>query len=354
MASLTTTKFTKFDEIPEDLLGGLIEIYLEHDRDYNYPLDVVTTDHDDQVRKLKSPPYPDTKVLRYIGHVGDIVVGSGILRLNTGDHNRKNASIGVRVRESQRRKGYGRQLLRRIVDDIPDEVEILFFSIYPKHKDFIDYIERLPVKLGLTDRKSASDLRTFTLEDVRRRTVDLMQEAQSRGFKFIQIMDYMFPDGFDPVSFAQIIEEIWNDMPTEDLSVEKEQLTPEFFNISRKRAEIGDYYIWTVVAIHVPSGKIAGYTDTYLDYNFPDLIHQGDTGLVREFRGNRLGLTLKYIMLERILSDPRLVDSKYIQTHNAGSNSHMIAINDELRYREVAIIPEYEIKKSDMMAALES
>ncbi len=353
MASITITRCTKFDEIPKELLDGFIEISLEGDRDYNYPLDVVTTDHDDQVRKLQSPPYPDTTVLRYIGHIGNTVVGRGILRMNTGDHNRKNASIGVRIRENERRKGYGRQLLRRMVEDIPDEVEILFFSIYPRHKDFIDYIERLPVKLGLTDRKSASDLRAFTLEDVRRRTVDLVQEAQSRGFEFIQITDYMFPDGFDPVSFAQIVEEIWNDMPTEDLSIEKEKLTPEFFNISRKRAEIGDYHIWTVVVRHIPSGKIAGYTDVYVDYNFPDLIHQGDTGVIRDFRGNRLGLTLKYIMLERILSDPRLSGSKYIQTHNAGSNSNMIAINDELGYEEVAIIPEYEIKKSDLLDVLE-
>ena len=101
MASITTTRFTKFDEIPKELLDGFIEIYLEGDRDYNHPLDVVTTDHDDQIRKLRAPPYPDTKVLRYIGHIGDTVVGRGILRLNTGVQNRKNANLGVRIRESE-------------------------------------------------------------------------------------------------------------------------------------------------------------------------------------------------------------------------------------------------------------
>ena len=63
----------------------------------------------------------------------------------------------------------------------------------------------------------------------------------------------------------------------------------------------------------------------------PWLAEQHDTSVVRAHRGHRLGLLLKLEMLRWLAEDePRL---ETIDTWNAESNDHMVAINEALGYR---------------------
>ncbi len=55
------------------------------------------------------------------------------------------------------------------------------------------------------------------------------------------------------------------------------------------------------------------------------------TGVVSTHRGNNLGLTLKYMVLQRLLERAEV---EYWYTDNAGTNKYMIRINDILRYKE--------------------
>ena len=59
--------------------------------------------------------------------------------------------------------------------------------------------------------------------------------------------------------------------------------------------------------------------------------YQHDTAVARDHRGHRLGLLVKSAMnLWLAESEPEL---KTIDTWNAESNDHMIAVNEELGYR---------------------
>ena len=351
MKKLTFTRFTKFEEIPENLLPGVIAIRLEADEEYQYPLEVKTSDYESQIRSLKTPLPSDIARISLIAHIGDHVVGLGSTRLNIGEQNRKNCSVYVNVLTEERKKGYGRSILKEIVKEIPGEVETIFFNVFPINERFSTHIEKkYPVKLGMVTRKSASDLRKFQLDSVRSRCKELRQQASD--FEFVIIRDCEFPENFDLDKYAEVLAEIWNDMPREDLDFEDEKITAKYFEEIREQLEIEQSHNWLIVAVHKESGEYAGVTDIYVDFKFPDVIYQGDTGVISRFRGNKLGLTLKYMMLEQILSSPELSMPKYITTHNAQSNEHMIAINNELLYEEVAMINEYEIKKLDLLNLL--
>ncbi|RMG42296.1 MAG: hypothetical protein D6732_01250 [Methanobacteriota archaeon] len=349
---LSFTRYTLFEEIPEKLLPGIIKIRIEGEEDYNYPLDVTTTDEETELNAMKVPPHPDSRIITIVGHHDDHVVALGTLRLNIGSHNRNNASIMVRVLSSERRKGYGWAILEKLVQEIPEEVDILFFQILPQYREFYEYIEKYPVKLGMIERKSASDLRKFNLPEVRSKAAELRRNAEEQGYEFIKIRDFEFPEEFNLNAYMKVLEQIWNDMPSEDLSFEDERINERHFEVMKERIKASGTHNWLIVCIEKETGYPVGMTDIFFDYRFPELLYQGDTGVIREHRGKRLGLTLKYLMLEEILSDKKLKDAKYIQTHNAHSNEPMIRINNELGYEEVALLREYEIRKDDLFKIL--
>ncbi len=63
----------------------------------------------------------------------------------------------------------------------------------------------------------------------------------------------------------------------------------------------------------------------------PSLGRQGDTGVVASHRGHGLGRWLKAENLRRALDHQPAIE--VIETYNAESNPHMLAINVEMGYR---------------------
>ena len=87
---------------------------------------------------------------------------------------------------------------------------------------------------------------------------------------------------------------------------------------------------YAVAARHDDTGELAGLTEMTVDPDDPGWGYQLGTAVTREHRGHRLGLLLKVAMLELLATtEPGL---ERISTWNAGSNKHMIAVNDALGY----------------------
>ena len=67
-----------------------------------------------------------------------------------------------------------------------------------------------------------------------------------------------------------------------------------------------------------------------VDPEDPGWGYQLMTAVIRAYRGHRLGLLLKLAMMELLATtEPRL---ERLETMNAASNEHMIAVNDALGY----------------------
>ena len=104
---------------------------------------------------------------------------------------------------------------------------------------------------------------------------------------------------------------------------------------------------YNVAAVSDATGEMAAYSEIIIDPESPAWGYQQLTAVVRWHRGHRLGLLVKTAMLELLASaEPQL---EYIETGNAASNEHMIAINEQLAYRVVE--PgwrSYEMAVADM------
>jgi RimJ/RimL family protein N-acetyltransferase len=88
---------------------------------------------------------------------------------------------------------------------------------------------------------------------------------------------------------------------------------------------------YTVGARHDATGEMAALTQVLIASEHPDWGHQGLTAVTRPHRGHRLGMLVKAEMTRWLAeAEPKL---ERIETGNADSNRHMIAINEALGYQ---------------------
>ncbi|MGH3191050.1 MAG: hypothetical protein ACRDPY_42930 [Streptosporangiaceae bacterium] len=87
---------------------------------------------------------------------------------------------------------------------------------------------------------------------------------------------------------------------------------------------------YSVAARHGTTGEMAALTQVAVDPVMPAWGFQMLTAVTRGHRGHRLGLLVKVAMLELLAAEePQL---EQIETFNAESNPHMIAVNEALGY----------------------
>lgn len=130
-----------------------------------------------------------------------------------------------------------------------------------------------------------------------------------------------------------------NDAPSSDTAIE-----PDAWD----EARLADYEqamagrrqtLYRVMARHRDTGRWAGQSLLCVDEFSPSAAFQEDTSVVRAHRGHRLGLLMKAEMLRWIsVARPEV---SVIDTWNAVSNHHMIAINERLGAVVVAAHQSY-------------
>lgn len=131
-----------------------------------------------------------------------------------------------------------------------------------------------------------------------------------------------------------------NDAPMDDLEFED-----EVFSSDRLRAfDAGQVAkggrLYRLVARHRATGVLAGHTVVAVDEDRPWHAGQLDTSVLAAHRGHRLGLLLKGSMIQWLAqTEPQLLE---IDTWNAASNAHMIAVNERLGYQVVATATCYQ------------
>ncbi|HEY0119674.1 MAG TPA: GNAT family N-acetyltransferase [Cellulomonas sp.] len=97
------------------------------------------------------------------------------------------------------------------------------------------------------------------------------------------------------------------------------------------RAREGGYRLLVLAAEHVPTHTLAAFTNVWAPPHTGEVAHQGDTLVVPEHRGRRLGMLVKAANLRR-LSD-ELPAVRRVDTWNAEENRWMLAINVALGFR---------------------
>lgn len=141
------------------------------------------------------------------------------------------------------------------------------------------------------------------------------------------------------------VESAMNDAPRDDSAWEDEIPSVERLRASEHGQELRGATRYTAIARRRFDGVIAGQTTVTVHPDAPTYGHQQITAVARGHRGYRLGMLLKTEMLMWLAeAEPRL---ETIDTDNAGSNDHMISINEKLGYRVTGAVWERQKRLGD-------
>lgn len=252
-------------------------------------------------------------------------VGTSLMFTSERD-NTHLAWLGLTVHPECRRRGYGSRLFERMVEEVRAAGRT---SVGTDGWD-ADRTRAFATKFELDVRSQAIQRRQYLkqidLDGIRR----LYDEAAAAATEY----ELVRLPGRTPPALVDTVVKLSaaiNDAPTDDLDIEDEVFSAErlaaYEDASRARGN-RDY---RVIARHRGTGEGAGHTEVGVESQRPTVAHQGDTAVVRTHRGHRLGLLLKADMLLWLAEVEPQIET--LDTWNAESNDHMIAVNEALGYR---------------------
>lgn len=279
----------------------------------------------------------------------DNVMGFGFCSWNIKYDNLDKGYFWIYVKKEERNKGIEKRILKELMKQFPEAITIIMAEAF-SHTDRVKFIESLAIPVKYQEVISVSVLSEFDKKEVKEKAKYHREKVRDKGYDIIYIEDMSHPFHLDFQKHIEMVEEIWNDMPREELSYEDDVLTIDRFRNIYERELLKGEKIMTFVAIHRDTGFSVGLTCSYINRYQPEVVKQEDTGVLKQHRGNGLGLALKYQMLDKLLNE---TDAKIWRTGNAGSNEHMLRINRELKYEPYLKIFVYEIAKEELLKKLE-
>jgi GNAT superfamily N-acetyltransferase len=239
------------------------------------------------------------------------------------------AWIGVKVHPDHRRRGVGSAVLEALLERARAEgrttVGIDGWDSPGTHG--------FAAAHGFEKGSQAIQRRQVLAEVDRDVLEKLYDEARlaAEDYELLRIVGPTPDDLIDPVV---VMTAAINDAPTDELEIEDEVFTAERVR-GYEDAIVGKQQrAHHLVARHRETGELAGHTIVTVELQRPGIGHQHDTSVVRAHRGHRLGLLLKSAMLLWLAeAEPQL---ETVETWNAESNDHMIAVNEQLGYQVLA------------------
>ena len=86
---------------------------------------------------------------------------------------------------------------------------------------------------------------------------------------------------------------------------------------------------------HLASGQLVGLTTISVLALRPDVVFQDDTVVLREHRGNKLGLLIKVANMERL--SEQFPDARVLYTWNAPENRYLLKVNLQLGFTTAGV-----------------
>ncbi|MHA1399451.1 MAG: GNAT family N-acetyltransferase [Candidatus Heimdallarchaeaceae archaeon] len=257
------------------------------------------------------------------------VVGYGLVGWNIKYDNLDQGYFDLYVKSSERRKGYGSKILSALLSYLPSHIKTISASTV-KESAGESFLQKINQEPSYTEQFNVADLQEFDIKNVEEEAEKQRAVADKKGYKIMYVDNANYANYVDYPTFVQIVEQIWKDMPREQLSAEDEKVTveryKEIYDLGKQRG----FHYYTFIAIHDETKKPVAYTKVGINKYQPWVAWQDDTGVIPEHRGNGLGLTLKYQLLHKLLKE---TEARYWVTGNAASNKYMIKINRILKHK---------------------
>ncbi|HLT69606.1 MAG TPA: GNAT family N-acetyltransferase [Acidimicrobiales bacterium] len=288
-------------------------------------------------------PTPHHAARSWLATVGGEPVGAAFLRRELDGVNDGTARLEVLVVPTHRRLGVGRQLAAAALDE-GDGRPTRSIVAWPMDEAGAAFC----AALGLTARQQdvCSRLRIADLDPAQQRAWIDEAPARAAGYRLVGWVGEVPDEWLEPLARAF---DAMADAPMDDVEW---QIPP--IDGARMRAGIRGWDAQGYDVVHTlavaPDGSPAGATALAVSRLRPAIGRQGDTGVLRGHRGLGLGRWLKAENLRRALAhQPAMA---VVETFNAGSNPHMLAINRDMGFRPVRTFETWQADVDDVMAAL--
>jgi mycothiol synthase len=229
--------------------------------------------------------------------------------------------VEVVVRPGARGRGLGRALLRAAAGvAAADGRAVLFGETKGPAGD------RFCAGLGLTP---AQEVRASALRfaDADWAGLGALAAADHPGYRLVPCAGSVPEELLGPYAVAKAA---MNDAPADGVAFTGSAYTPDSVREEWAAwARLGEPRV--ALAVHGPTGAVAGFSEVVVPHADPAVADQEDTAVVPAHRGRGLGLWVKAALLVRLRADRPEVEE--VGTHNAASNRPMLAVNDRLGFR---------------------
>lgn len=279
----------------------------------------------------------DERTELWLGLLDEVPVAAGRLAAPLHD-NLTSATAELQVHPAHRRRGYGRQLLAVLRERARTAGRGRIFAETACRMDgsgdtgagFARAAGAQPVLQEVRRVLSVPDAADADL-------IALM--TPPTGYELVQWID-VAPEAV-VADAAMLVGRMSIDAPQGDMAWEPESWDAARYRDKERDAAARCRRRFATVARHRDSGRCVAYTDIGVSTVQPEVGYQWETIVVRDHRGHGLGLVTKAANL-RILRSV-MPATRLVNTWNAASNSHMIAINDRLGFRPVERWTEWRL-----------
>ena len=242
--------------------------------------------------------------------------------------NTDRAFVSLIVHPAARRGGTGRALLRHAAERAAAHGRVILDAAALEDSPGDAFARSIGATLSLEGVRRVQELREVPPE----RVAELRAEAERKAAGY-SLVTWTGPV---PDEYAAGLAEVVNafaDAP------HAEGVQPEVWDADRVRQRTGRLLReghlrgYSVAAVRDGCGEMAAITEVTIDPEVPEWGYQQLTAVTRPHRGHRLGLLVKTAMLQWLAEAEAGLER--IETGNAVSNGHMIAVNEALGYKVV-------------------
>jgi GNAT superfamily N-acetyltransferase len=282
-------------------------------------------------------PDPENRVDLLGAYDDDTMVGSALAFMPLKD-NTHLAAFDVHVPPEHRRRGVGSALLARCEELAAGEARTTLLADVRAPLDQDGDDGRWAAARGYA-KANEDGVKVVDLAATADRLPALEAEAAAK------LGDYRLEWWLDPApaehlaSLAAAMSRFIEEIPLGDLDLKPQAWTAERLRGREARHAAQRRTQLTVVAL-APSGEVAGYTNAHLSPHAPRLADIGDTLVLPDHRGHRLGLAMKVLLHQQVRA--LFPGAEIIATGNATTNSFMNAVNEQLGYELVDRILELQ------------
>jgi GNAT superfamily N-acetyltransferase len=239
--------------------------------------------------------------------------------------NRDRALLRIVVHPDHRRQGLGRELLRHAAERAAAAGRVVITGWVPDDSAGDAFTNWAGAGQGQAEIRRVLDLRKIPA-----RKIAEVRETAARAAAGYSLVSWIGPTPEEHLGPLAAVINAFADAPRDE-GVQEEAWDARRV---RERAdavlELTGLRGYTVAAVHDATGEMAAMTQLAVDPDYPQWGHQALTAVTRPHRGHRLGLLVKAAMLEWLTTaEPQI---EQIETGNAASNRHMIAVNEALGY----------------------